>query len=166
MSYRVLALPDSQTMTPRLLAKIAELVEAGATVVGPRPRKSPSLENFPACDAEVKKLADRLWGDCDGRKVKQHTLGKGRIVWGETAEQVLAGMKVPVDFSCDGGLRGNLRYIHRTLEDGTELYFVANKREAAVAGSCRFRVQGKRPEFWWPESGRMELAAAWEERTA
>ena len=164
MSYRLLALPDSQTMTPRLLAKIVELVEAGATVVGPRPQKSPGLENFPACDEEVKKLADRLWGDCDGEKIKQHALGKGRVVWGETPEQVLAGMKVPVDFACDGGLAGKLRYIHRTLEDGTELYFVANKREASVAGTCSFRVQGKRPEFWWPESGRVQLAAAWQEK--
>ena len=164
MSYRLLALPDSQTMTPRLLAKVVELVEAGATVVGRRPQKSPGLEEFPACDAEVKKLADRLWGDCDGQKVKQHALGKGRVVWGQTPEQVLAAMKLPVDFACDGGLAGNLRYIHRTLEDGADLYFVGNKREAGVSGTCSFRVAGKRPELWWPESGRTELAAAWQEK--
>ncbi len=164
MSYRLLALPNSQTMTPRLLAKIVELVEAGATVVGPRPQKSPALENFPACDARVKMLADRLWGDCDGAKIKEHALGKGRVVWGETPEQVLVGMKVPVDFAGDGGLAGKLRSIHRTLEDGTELYFVANKRESSVTGTCSFRVQGKRPEFWWPQSGQQQLAAAWEEK--
>ena len=170
MSYRLLALPNSQTMTPRLLAKIVELVEAGATVVGPRPQKSPGLGNFPACDEEVNQLADRLWGDCNGQKVKQHVLGKGRVVWGETPEQVLAGMKVPVDFGGDPeyrvprGLAGSLRYIHRTLQDGTEIYFVANKRETSVAGTCRFRVEGKRPEFWWPQSGRVQLAAAWQEK--
>jgi hypothetical protein len=164
MSYRLLALPNSQTMTPRLLAKIVELVEAGATVVGPRPQKSPALENYPACDDEVKKLADRLWGDCDGEKIKQHVLGKGSVVWGKSAEQVLAERKVPVDFSSDGGLNGKLRYIHRTLEDGTELYFVANKREVSVAGTCSFRVRGKRPAFWWPQSGLMQMAAAWQEK--
>ena len=98
------------------------------------------------------------------RSSEQRPLGKGHVVWGETAEQLLAGMKVPVDFGCDGGLAGKLRYIHRTLEDGTELYFVANKREASVAGTCSFRVQGKRPEFWWPQSGRVQLAAAWQEK--
>ena len=71
-------------------------------------------------------------------------------------------MKVHLDFACDGGLTGNLRYIHRTLEDGTELYFVANRREASVAGTCSFRVEGKRPEFWWPQSGKVQLAAAWQ----
>ena len=100
MSYRLLALPNSQTMTPRLLAKIVELVEAGATVVGPRPQKSPGLENFPACDDEVKKLADQALGRLRrARRSSSTSLGKGRVVWGETPEQVLAGMKVPVDFS-------------------------------------------------------------------
>ncbi len=43
MSYRVLVLPERETMTPALLKKVGDLVAAGATVVGPRPRKSPSL---------------------------------------------------------------------------------------------------------------------------
>ena len=43
MSYRVLVLPSVTTMTPALLHKIEELVEAGATVVAPRPpRKAPA----------------------------------------------------------------------------------------------------------------------------
>ena len=37
-------------MTPELLRRIKELVEAGATVLGTRPLKSPSLVNFPKCD--------------------------------------------------------------------------------------------------------------------
>jgi hypothetical protein len=162
MSYRALALPQSQTMTPRLLKKIVELVEAGATVVGPRPQKSPALENFPACDEEVKKLADRLWGDCDGKSVTEHVLGKGRVVWGKTPEQVLADAKVPVDFRGEGSLAGKLRYIHRTLEDGSELYFVANRSsQLAVAGTCSFRVVGRtRPELWWPQTGRVQPVAA------
>ena len=35
MSYRVLVLPQVETMTPALLGKIKELVAAGATVVAP-----------------------------------------------------------------------------------------------------------------------------------
>ena len=56
MSYRVLVLPQVETMTPALLAKIKELVEAGATVVAPsRPQKAPGLSNYPACDEQVKR---------------------------------------------------------------------------------------------------------------
>ena len=78
MSYRLLVLPDSQTMTPALLGKIAELVEAGATVLGAPPQKSPSLSGYPACDGEVKRLAARLWGNCDGKAVQAEAVRQGQ----------------------------------------------------------------------------------------
>jgi len=63
MSYRMLVLPQVETMTPKLLRKIRDLVKAGATVVGMPPKKSPSLENYPRCDEEVRRLAMEIWGD-------------------------------------------------------------------------------------------------------
>ncbi|MCX6899508.1 MAG: glycosyl hydrolase [Verrucomicrobia bacterium] len=80
MSYRVLVLPERDTMTPVLLRKVKELVEVGAMVIGPRPLKSPSLSGYPKCDDEVRSIAGELWGDCDGRTIKEHRVGKGRIV--------------------------------------------------------------------------------------
>ena len=41
MSYRLLLLPEKQTMSPAVLKKVAELVEAGATVIGPKPLRAP-----------------------------------------------------------------------------------------------------------------------------
>jgi hypothetical protein len=64
--------------------KIKQLVQAGATV-GPRPTASPSLSDFPQCDAEVTKLAAEVWGDCDGKTVTEHDFGKGRVSLGSTA---------------------------------------------------------------------------------
>ena len=61
MSYRMLVLPNSKTMSPAVLKKIKALVDAGATVVGPKPEKSPSLAGYPQCDDEVRKLADEVW---------------------------------------------------------------------------------------------------------
>jgi hypothetical protein len=81
MTYRVLVLPERETMTPALLRKVTELIAAGATVVGPRPKKSPSLSGYPGCDAEVRRLADELWGDGEGERATERALGKGRIVW-------------------------------------------------------------------------------------
>ena len=83
MSYRLLVLPKLSTMTPRLLRKIKQLVEDGATVVGPRPLRSPSLQDYPQCDRDLKSLADGLWGNCDGKTVKERRVGKGRILWGD-----------------------------------------------------------------------------------
>ena len=61
MSYRLLVLPQLDTMTPALLRKIGQLVKDGAIVVGAPPQRSPSLENYPACDAEVRSLAAEIW---------------------------------------------------------------------------------------------------------
>ena len=55
-SYAVLILPpDDVNMTPQMLECLRKLVRAGATVVGPRPQHSPSLADYPKCDAQVKK---------------------------------------------------------------------------------------------------------------
>lgn len=85
MSYRVLVLPDVPTMTPALLRKIGALVNDGATVIGPRPLRAPGLSGYPACDDEVTKLADQIWGDCDGKAVREHAYGKGRVLWERAA---------------------------------------------------------------------------------
>ena len=56
----------------------------------------------------------------------------------------------------------SLRYIHRRIE-GSDVYFVANKDPQPEEAVCCFRVHGKRPELWWPETGRMEPAAVYDE---
>jgi hypothetical protein len=106
MSYRLLVLPERETMTPAHLRKVRDLAAAGATVIGPRPRKSPSLSGFPACDAEVATLAAELWGDCDGERVTEHPFGKGRVIWEKTkaaaaASRTAAG-SVPADKTAAG----------------------------------------------------------------
>lgn len=80
LSYRLLVLPKVATMTPQLLRKITELVEAGATILGPRPSRSPSLSDAPRSDAEVKTLTDRLWGDDKpATGITERSYGKGRV---------------------------------------------------------------------------------------
>jgi hypothetical protein len=158
MSYRVLALSDSRAMTPRLLGKLKELVQAGATVVGPRPLKSPSLSSYPQCDEEVQRLGSELWGDCDGQSVKEHRLGRGRVVWGRTPAEVLHQSNVQPDFLCGQPWR----FIHRSTGDA-EIYFVANGQPFAATATCTFRVAGKVPELWSPETGRIERAGVYEQ---
>jgi hypothetical protein len=163
MRYRLLVLPAVETMTPKLLRRVKELVEAGLTVVGERPQKSPSLSGYPGCDGEVATLASELWGDCDGKRVTAHALGKGRIVCGKSPQQVLESMGVPRDFESQGAGGGDrLRFIHRTI-DGCEVYFVANGGPSAVAAQCTFRVAGRAPELWQPETGEREPCVEYEE---
>jgi hypothetical protein len=159
MSYRLLVLPDLQTMTPQLLGKIKDLVAAGATVLGTRPSMSPSLSNYPDCDAEITRIAAELWGDCDGQRVKQHDFGQGHVICGLTPEEVLKTSGVPADFLSSQPLH----HIHRRLGEA-DFYFVANPHPYELTATCSFRVTGKTPEFWWPQSGRMERAAVFQEK--
>lgn len=159
MNYRLLVLPDSPYMTPELLRKIRGLVQAGATILGPKPRQSPSLSDYPACDVEVKRFADEIWGDCDGETVKEHKFGKGRVIWGETPETVLRGIGVEPDFAGSDGLN----FIHRST-GATDIYFVANPQWGAHTATGTFRVSGRTPELWWPETGRIERASVYSER--
>jgi len=159
MSYRLLVLSDTRAMTPRLLRKVKDLVEAGATVVGPRPQKSPSLGGYPQCDEEVKKLAADLWADCDGQRVKEHAFGRGRVVWGVAPEKILQQNSVQPDFLCGQPWR----FIHRRTSDA-EIYFVANGQPFAATATCAFRVAGKVPELWSPETGRIERAGVYEDK--
>lgn len=171
MSYSLLVLPEFETMTPRLLAKIKELLEAGATVVGMPPTRSPGLENFPACDLQVQKLAKELWGEDPA--VPERKIGKGRLLLDGHAAQrkpnailtnqtrsdglypdysdtigILSDMGLPPDFASDG----EVRYLHRH-EPAAEIYFVGSRSDAAQKVRCQFRIAGKAPELWDPVTG-------------
>ena len=168
MSYRVMVLPKpgeqvmAGVMTPELAKKLEALVNEGMVVVGPPPVKSPSLTNYPQCDTELRQVVDRLWGDT--RTPGERRVGRGRVIWGKTPQEVLVEMGVPQDFSC--GTPAPFRYIHRRMDDGSEIYFVANKRPAPTEATCHFRVSGRRPEFWWPETGRIDRPALYSEANA
>ncbi len=83
MSYRMLVLPEAETMTPSVLRKIKQLVEAGATVAGNPPRKSPSLAGYPRCDRQVQQLVAGLWGEAaPPATIGWRRVGQGRLVWG------------------------------------------------------------------------------------
>ena len=79
MSYSLLVLPRVGTMTPRLLQKVIELVENGATVLGAPPQQSPSLSNYPECDRQVRDLAAKLWPQ--GELQHERRVGQGRVIY-------------------------------------------------------------------------------------
>ena len=176
MSYRVLVLPPTRRMTPEVLRKIHELVAAGATVVGERPTRSPSLAGYPRSDSEVHTLAADLWGGMDGIASTQHAYGKGMVIWGLPIQDVLEKLDVPRDFDASqpldldlaaiqaraaanpsNPLPSALVWIHRRTTDA-DIYFVANQRDAAQDVEARFRVSGKTAEILHPDTGAIDPA--------
>jgi len=159
MNYRLLVLPEAETtMTPELLRKLKELVSAGATVLGAKPIRSPSLSGHPQCDAEVRQLADELWANCDGMTIREHQVGKGRIVCGVRPEEFLAREGLAPDFLAEATRPESIRYIHKIVGDA-DVYFLANKYDEPCDALCQFRVSGKQPELWRPDSGAIEIPA-------
>ena len=134
-NYGYLLLPDSDRMTLPLARKIRALVEAGARVVGgKRPTGAPGLTDFPRADEEVRKIAATLWD-------------ANRVVTGKTLTEVFAQDGLKPDFEGEG-----LSYIHRRVSEA-DVYFVSHQENRALDATCTFRVSGKRPELWDPETG-------------
>jgi hypothetical protein len=157
MSYRLLALPESATMRPELLEKLRKLVKAGATLVGTPPSRSPSLENFPKCDAEVQTLAREIWGEADPRQPGEHQFGKGRVFWGKSLDTIFAELGLKADFEASA----KLGFTHRHSDDA-DIYFVANPQAESLTATAAFRVGDRAPELWWPDSGRIERPAVYD----
>jgi len=145
MSYKILVLPQLETMRPELLQKIEELVKAGGVVLGPRPKRSPSLQNYADTDKKVQQLAQQLWGDVDGKEVKTHKYGKGMVIDGLDLQEALNEIAVLPDVKLQA--EDTALFIHRTLGNG-EIYFISNQADKKIDIKPTFRVQGKRPELW------------------
>ena len=147
MEYSVLVLPKLETMRPELLAKIEELVSGGLTLVGPAPKRSPSLSGYPDADARVREIAERVWKS-------------GNVYADATLEKVFADKGIVPDFiSLTAGMP--LQFIHLTLSDG-EVWFVSNQGDKPVAFDGEFRITGKRPELWNPLTAETRLLPQFE----
>ena len=164
-SYQLLVMPIQKTMTPNLLAKIEELISTGANVIGIPPSKSPSLINYPKCDTEIKKNAEKIWGKTlSPEEITIQNYGKGKIYWGgdlshssdnelypgyEAVASILKEMGVAEDFKSSNG---KIRYTHKKLKDG-DIYFIANRTSDTFQTNCNFRVTEGSIELWDPLTG-------------
>jgi len=151
MSYSVMVLPDHEQMPLAVLQKIETFVSAGATVTGPKPTALPGLNYSNEERKLFEDLSGKLWGKIDGKEIKENAYGKGKVISGIPAEEVLTQSGMGKDFSFSGTPR--LDYIHRTTKAG-EVYFIRNEAEESAEGEVQFRVTGKYPELWDPASGR------------
>jgi hypothetical protein len=180
MSYNILRLPDRDAITLEVLKKIEQFVKDGATVVGPKPTKSTGLEGYPSSNDEVRKIADRLWGKCDGKTITENNFGKGKVYWGKTLKDILLEKNVKPDFDFISSQDSTqLDYIHRKA-DNTDIYFFVNRLarkgiydtkyryitslpDRYERVDCKFRVTGKQPEIWNPMTGEIENVAVYQE---
>lgn len=137
--YRLLTLFDTSWMTPQTLRILRRLALQGATIIGVRPTKSPSLEGYPTCDDEVERLAKELWDE--------------GLIQDITVLEAIEKLKLQPDFN-PGATGHDLRFIHRSCHEG-EIYFVANPEKRYRQETCEFRVQGLVPQRWDAQTGQI-----------
>ncbi|HJO04580.1 MAG TPA: glycosyl hydrolase [Acidobacteriota bacterium] len=151
MEYRLIVLADRGDIALPVLRKLEQLVRDGATLVGRAPHRANSLEGYPRCDEEVRRLSRLLWGEGDTEGAHRH--GKGQVFPEVVLRDVLSGMGLRPDFAVEASAEHELDYIHRRTES-EELYFVANGADEPVEAECSFRVaEGSKPFLWNPEDG-------------
>ncbi|ANI89646.1 glycoside hydrolase family 2 [Arachidicoccus ginsenosidimutans] len=138
MRYRLLVLPNQQSMRPELLKKICQLVNDGLAVYGEPPTYSPGLTNYPEADNEVKSLGQKLFA--------ANTFGKGKVFHRTTnLQQALNDLGIEPDFTTS---QDSVLFIHRKLNDG-DIYFISNQTNRKIDFDGVFRVDaGLSPELW------------------
>ncbi|MFS4482731.1 glycosyl hydrolase [Hyunsoonleella sp. 2307UL5-6] len=153
--YRIITLRDSESMLLSTAQKLKELVLNGAVILGAKPIDSPSLMDDENDLEALKNISDELW-DTTKSGVKQ--VGKGRVYWGKTLDEVLEDENIEKDVIVSEDL--NINWIHRETEDA-DIYFVASKDDSPVDVSLSFRVNNVAPQIWDAFTGAQQDAKVW-----
>ena len=136
-SYSILVLDESaREMSLPVLQKIGELVDAGVAVTGTRPERSPAKADDPQA---FQSLVDEIWSSGN--------------VFSQPAEEVLKAKGVAEDIIIEGN-SAEILHVHRSLP-GMEIYWLDNRSADSNQATVSFRVTGKVPELWHPETGRV-----------
>lgn len=178
MKYSLMVVEPGQAIDVEVLRKIEALVKAGMTLIAARPEKSTGLKGYPGSDEEVAAIAGRLWGKIDGTIITENAVGQGRVISGQDVNDVLLRMDVKPDLAfASPDNETALDYIHRRTDEA-DIYFVVNRYARKGINDfkyryltdlpdrfeqveCRFRVSGKTPHIWNPQTGETRPASVY-----
>jgi hypothetical protein len=156
ITYRLLALPKHRTLSLEALKKVEAVLAQGGEVIGHKPEHMVSLKGGQKAQREFKRLADAIWGKDSIPEQGAKKYKKGAVAWGITAREYLLAQGVAPDVE----IPANCDYIHYTIGDDTDLYFVCNQTEEEQTLEAVFRVGEKQPELWDPLTGEIRDAKA------
>ena len=143
VEYGILVLPDTDTMTERMVRRVGELAAQGARVVAPRrPVRAPGLGRPASAQQDYESVVKSAWA-------------KG--VMECSPVEALKRYGVEPDFQCEVN---GAAWIHR--RDGSaDWYFVACGNTTNVVFEASFRTAGRVPEVWDAEEGTIREAGNW-----
>ncbi|MCW3110794.1 MAG: glycoside hydrolase [Segetibacter sp.] len=146
MSYRLLVLDsNAKRMSLPVLRKIVQLVKAGAAISGIKPEMTASMKDDPQ---EFQRLIAEVWSS-----------GNSTVHTGKTIGEVLSSLNIQPDFEYSEPQGGpELLYVHRKTINA-DIYWVNNRNDKPENVEATFRVSGKIPQIWHPETGKTEPAS-------
>ena len=137
-AYSVLVLDESaKQMTLPVLKKLRDLVRAGAKITGVKPEKSPSLADNPA---EFQAIVNEIWSNPNAST--------------RPAGEVLKSLDVEEDVKISNA-KASILYVHRKTA-GQDIYWLDSRSENPNDAEISFRVTGKVPYIWNPQTGKTE----------
>ena len=139
--YKLLLIERADLMTVETAEKMANLAAQGATIFAPKPLRTPGLSDFKRNDKKLQQLVAKYW---DSGTIK-------------APEQFNSALST-IQNDCE--IPEQTEYSHHII-DGNDYYFVANQSYEERELNCKFRVAGKLPEIWNPETGEIAPAENW-----
>ncbi|MCF0160588.1 MAG: glycoside hydrolase, partial [Bacteroidaceae bacterium] len=127
-------------MSLDVLKKIAELAKAGALIGGEKPKHPYSLTES---QQEFDALVAEIWDS-----------HRSNVTTGIAMEEVLKNAGIEADLQTEEGVK----YLHRTLPDA-EIYWLNRPAPEGKTLQASFRVTGRVPQIWHPETGKIEAAS-------
>lgn len=143
MNYQVLVLDSSaRTMTVPVLRKIKTLAEAGVSITGIRPERTPSRSDD---QAEFQRLVGEIWGG-----------GFKTVSMGVPFQAVLHNRGIKEDVVIKA--KSKILFVHRHA-DNEEIYWLDSRSPESQTAEVSFRTAGLEPELWHPQTGKTEKVA-------
>ena len=129
-----------------------------STVIGLKPYSTASLVGFPQAEQEREAINAQLWGNAE-TAIGEQKVGKGHMIWGKTAKEVLNTEGVQPDcVFLEQKKNTSYDYLHRELPDA-DYYFISSQNREATTVTAAFRITNKQPELWDAVTGEIRPAA-------
>ena len=140
ITYNALALQNNDIINLETLRGIHKLSQQGALIVGEKPKKLGGYLISKEMETEFKTLVNAIWSS-------EKTYSD--LEW----EQIFEANNIQKDLIVEG--QPDFNYYHRRTEN-EDIYFVYNHNLTdAEMLNCSFLVDGKVPELWDAETGKI-----------
>lgn len=117
-SYAILALTPSEEMPLGILSKLETLVKKGGVLVGKKPTKVHTLDDYMRKEVELRRIAEAMW-----RISGMQSYGKGKVYSAATISSALTSENIRPDVLWKSSLdSGKIKWIHRKWSGEVHAY--------------------------------------------